>query len=107
MDPTDTANVIGRLSLDRDRYNRTNFLLKSQERLCRRLFAMTRKGEREREKKKGGKWRTSDLPVALAVAFLMAAGDAKGRTPVGPPLEALPAPSRADVSLMVAESTVF
>ena len=37
----------------------------------------------------------------------MAAGEASGRTPVGPPLEALPAPSRADVSLMVAESTVF
>jgi hypothetical protein len=47
------------------------------------------------------------VPVGLAVAFFMAAGEASGRTPVGPPLEALPAPSRADVSLMVAESTVF
>lgn len=46
-------------------------------------------------------------PVAFAVAFLMAAGEARGLTPVGPPLEALAAPSRADVSLMVAESTVF
>ncbi len=44
----------------------------------------------------------------LAVAFLMAAGEASGRTPVGPPPpDALAAPSRADVSLMVAESTVF
>ena len=57
MDPTDTANVIGRLSLDRDRYNRTNFLLKSQERLCRRLFAMTRKGEREKERERERKRR--------------------------------------------------
>ena len=48
------------------------------------------------------------VPVALAVAFLMAAGEANGRTPVGPPLEALAAPRRADAaSLMVAESTVF
>ena len=43
----------------------------------------------------------------MAVAFLMAAGEASGRTPVGPPLDALAAPSRADVSLIVAESTVF
>jgi len=47
------------------------------------------------------------LTVALAVAFLMAAGEARGRTPVGPPPVALAAPSRADVSLIVAESTVF
>lgn len=37
----------------------------------------------------------------------MAAGEARGLTPVGPPPAALAAPSRADVSLMVAESTVF
>ena len=37
----------------------------------------------------------------------MAAGEARGRTPVGPPPVALAAPSRADVSLIVAESTVF
>lgn len=47
------------------------------------------------------------LPVALAVAFLMADGEARGRTPVGVPAAALAAPIRADVSLMVAESTVF
>ena len=44
---------------------------------------------------------------AVAVAFLRAAGEARGRTPAGPALEALAAPSRADVSLIVAESTVF
>lgn len=44
---------------------------------------------------------------AVAVAFLRAAGDARGRTPAGPALDALAAPSRADVSLIVAESTVF
>ena len=46
-------------------------------------------------------------PVTLAVAFFMAAGEARGLTPAGPPLEAFAAPSLADVSLMVAESTVF
>ena len=47
------------------------------------------------------------LLPAVAVAFLRAAGDARGRTPAGPALDALAAPSRADVSLIVAESTVF
>lgn len=45
-------------------------------------------------------------PVALAVAFFMADGEARGRTPVGVPA-ALAAPILVDVSLMVAESTVF
>lgn len=37
----------------------------------------------------------------------MADGEASGRTPVGVPAAAFAAPIRADVSLMVAESTVF
>lgn len=43
----------------------------------------------------------------VAVAFLRAAGEARGRTPAGPALDAFAAPSRAEVSLIVAESTVF
>ena len=48
--------------------------------------------------------------MVLAVAFLMAAGDASGLTPAEAAPEALEeeaAASLADVSLMVAESTVF
>lgn len=51
-------------------------------------------------------WYAIGLPE-VAVAFLRAAGEARGRTPAGPALDALAAPSRAEVSLIVAESTVF